>query len=56
MFYLKLSNETEDVSNMVQVGSKKNLWHRRFGHLSEKGLKELIKKELVSDSMTLIVT
>ncbi len=47
LFYLKLSNETDDVANMVQVGSKKNLWHRRFWAFKRKRI-ERTNQERIS--------
>jgi hypothetical protein len=33
---------------VAQSENKERLWHRRFGHLNEQGMKRLVKKDLVS--------
>ena len=45
MYYLNCDQLTHQQINVVwskQRESKKSVWHRRFGHLSEHGLRELV--------------
>ena len=46
LYYLKFSRDRQCV-NVASKGNKERLWHRRYGHLSEKGLQKLAKEGLV---------
>jgi transposase InsO family protein len=46
LYYLNCSRMQQVNATVNQ--SKENLWHRRFGHLSEKGLRRLAKEKLVN--------
>jgi len=37
-----------DSLNIVEREASQNLWHQRLGHMSEKGLSTLVKKELIT--------
>ena len=37
-----------DKLNIVEIEVSQNLWHQRLGHMSEKGLSTLKKKEVIT--------
>ena len=39
-----------DSFNVAEKEASQNLWHQRLGHMSERGLSTLIKKELITVS------
>ena len=43
LFYLQVTRETVCAA---QKGNRERLWHRRYGHLNEQSLKQLVRKEL----------
>ena len=45
LYYLEFCRKSR--ANVVQSESKERLWHRRYGHLGEKSLQKLAKRELV---------
>ena len=51
LYYLNCHQSTHQQINVVwskQHESKESVWHRRFGHLSEHGLRELVSHNLVN--------
>jgi transposase InsO family protein len=46
LYYLEFCRSQQQV-HMVEEESKERLWHRRYGHLGEKGLRKLAKERLV---------
>ena len=48
LYYLNCEPLTKPQINAVSDSVNERLWHRRFGHLSERNLHKLVKDELVS--------
>ena len=47
MYTLREMIEILDAVVAVKEGNPKNLWHKRLGHISKKGLKILIGKNMI---------
>ena len=48
LYCLEFLRKSQESVNTAHTESKEKLWHRRFGHLSEQGMKKLVRKELVN--------
>ena len=48
LYYLNCEPLAKPQINAVSDAANEKLWHRRFGHLSERSLHKLVKDELVS--------
>ena len=48
LYCLEFLRKSQESVNAAHTESKEKLWHRRFGHLSEQGMKKLVRKELVN--------
>ena len=42
---LYMIKEFDNVASIVVGNNDANLWHNRLGHMSQKGMKELLSKE-----------
>ena len=42
---LYMTSSLRDIIAVTKISTDKNLWHRRFGHMSKKGMKMLLSKE-----------
>ena len=41
---LYMTTEPSDVVSVAESNDDANLWHNRLGHISQKGMKELLSK------------
>ena len=44
LYMLSMTTGKSDVAIVAKEGNSKGLWHKRLGHMSEKGLKILVGK------------
>ena len=47
--YMTQAKLSKEVVNMVENENKVELWHRRLGHMSEKSMIKLVKKNVLSE-------
>ena len=47
LHYLNCSVKPKESVHVIQTDNRERLWHRRFGHLNEQSMRQLVREDLV---------
>ena len=47
LHYLNCSVKPQESVHVIQTDNRERLWHRRFGHLNEQSMRQLVREDLV---------